>query len=91
MDGRYASAAKRRPRSTGVTASTLAKSLTDAGSASDGSQTMRYRQERQPSESSMSSRAESLVDSQVRLVQSRFRPHFSTHNIFVYVRIIFIV
>ncbi|CAM9090652.1 unnamed protein product, partial [Laminaria digitata] len=48
-----------------VTASRLAKTLTDAGSVSDGSHTMFYRQERQPSESSMSSRAESLVDSQV--------------------------
>ena len=68
MEDPFASTAKRRPRSTEVTASRLAKTLTDAGSVSDGSHTMFYRQERQPSESSMSSRAESLADSQVRLM-----------------------
>lgn len=43
-----------------------AKSTTDGGS-SDGSRTSAHLRDRDPSESSLSSRADSLVDSQVRL------------------------
>lgn len=40
-------------------------STTDGGSVSDGSAASTHRREREPSDSSLSSRAESLVDSQV--------------------------
>lgn len=43
------------------------QSTTDAGSVSDGSATSAHRWEREPSDSSLSSCAESLVDSQVTL------------------------
>ncbi|CBJ26590.1 hypothetical protein Esi_0035_0090 [Ectocarpus siliculosus] len=59
-------------------ASLRAKSTTDGGSVSDGSRTSAHLQDRDPSDSSLSSRAESLVDSQVSRASSVFSTGLQT-------------